>query len=662
MALLSCAQPGKSLYKVTSPEGVVHMQFMLTATGQPAYQVYFRDKLMLDTSLMGFDLNKAPDLSGQFKIISTTQSTFDETWEQPWGEERFIRNHYNEFFVRLQERSDLKRLLNVRFRIYDDGVGFRYEFPEQENLRHVEIIDEYTEFAMADDYMAWWIPAFQPIQFEYLYRHTPLSEMGVVHTPVTFETKEGYCISLHEAALKDYTSMTVDATSGTTTLAAHLYPYSNDEESRAFVSTPSVTPWRTIQLAANAGDLITSYLILNLNEPNQLGDVSWVKPGKYIGVWWELHLGKTTWSQGPQHGATTANVKRYIDFAAAHGFDGVLAEGWNEGWDGDWTKNIFDFTKAYPDFDMAALSAYAASQNVYLVGHHETGANVDNYEQQMPEAFDLMSKYGYKVVKTGYVESGNMLTNGKCHFGQSYVDHFKKVYMLAAQHKISIVAHEPIKDTGERRTYPNMLSREGARGQEFNAWSDDGGNPPNHEVILPFTRMLSGPMDFTPGVFDLTLPDKPKNQVNTTLAKQLALYVILYSPVQMACDLPENYMKYPDAFQFIKDVGVDWETTRVLDAKIGESIAIARRQRNADDWFVGAATNEHAREVEIDFSFLADKQQYKLTIYRDGEHAHYRDMPESYLIETKMVSSADKMKVRLAPGGGMAMSLMAVKS
>ena len=401
LTLLSCVQPVKTLYEVTSPGDKVRVHFMLTTSGQPAYQVYFQNKLMLDTSLLGFDLNKAPDLTGSFRIVSTERSTFDETWEQPWGEERFIRNHYNEFLVRCQEEAEPRRMLHIRFRVFDDGVGFRYEFPEQENLQHFEIIDEYTEFNMADDYMAWWIPAFQPIQFEYLYRHTPLSEMGVVHTPVTFETKDGICISLHEAALKDYTSMTVDATPGSKRLAAHLYPYSVEEESRAFVSTPCVTPWRTIQLAANPRDLITSYLTLNLNEPNKLGDVSWVKPGKYVGVWWELHLGKTTWSQGPHHGATTANVKKYIDFASANGFDGVLAEGWNEGWDGDWVKNsdAFSFTKAYADFDMEALSEYASSHNVYLVGHHETGANVENYEKQMPEAFNLLAKYGYKVVK-----------------------------------------------------------------------------------------------------------------------------------------------------------------------------------------------------------------------------------------------------------------------
>lgn len=404
--------------------------------------------------------------------------------------------------------------------------------------------------------------------------------------------------------------------------------------------------------------LITSYLILNLNEPNKLGDVSWFKPGKYVGIWWEMHIGKSTWASGPQHGATTANTKKYIDFASAHGLDGVLVEGWNIGWDGDWTKNVQDYLHAYPDYNLDTLSAYAKSKNVYLVGHHETGANVDNYEKQLAPAFDLLEHYGMKAVKTGYVESGNMLTNGKTHFGQYYVNHFHHVYEEAAKHHVAVVAHEPIHDTGERRTYPNMISREGARGQEFNAWSADGGNPPSHEEILPFTRCLAGPMDFTPGVFDITIPSKPDNQVNTTLCKQLALYVTMYAPMQMACDLPEHYQKYPDAFTFIEEVGVDWETTLVLEGKIGEYLTTAREERGTKNWFVGSITNENGREVNIKLDFLEPNQKYIAKIYKDGADANYKTNPESYVIETREVKSTDNIAAKIAPGGGLAISLI----
>ena len=661
LILASCSNAGT--LKLESPEKKVKIQFQLNSNGQPYYQVFYNKEMVLDTSLLGFDINKGQDLKEGFDITDSQTTSFDETWEQPWGEQHFIRNQYNELRITLQEKQDLKRKLIIVFRVYDDGIGFRYEFPEQENLHHFEILDELTEFNMAGDYGAWWIPAFQPIQFEYLYRNTPLSLMGKVHTPATFDTGKGTYLNIHEAELKDYSSMVIDACCGTK-LKCLLYPYSVKEESKAFVSAPGKTPWRTIQLASSPGDLITSYLILNLNEPNQLGNVSWFKPGKYVGIWWEMHIGKSTWSSGKQHGATTANTEKYIDFAAKNGFHGVLVEGWNIGWDGDWTKNgnDFNYTQPYPDFNLPELSQYASAKGIYLVGHHETAGNIDNYERQMPDAFSLMEKYGYKAVKTGYVESGNILTNGKYHFGQAYIDHFRKVYQLAAQYHIAVVAHEPIKDTGERRTYPNMISREGARGQEFNAWSDDGGNPPSHEEILPFTRCLAGPMDFTPGVFDITIPSKPNNQVNTTLAKQLALYVTMYSPMQMACDLPEHYEKYPDAFEFIKEVGVDWETTKILEAKIGEYITTAREERNTGNWFIGSITNENSREVTIHFDFLEKGQGYNLKIYKDGADADYQSNPESYSIETRTINSSDSITVHLARGGGVAMSLLKVRS
>lgn len=657
----SAAKPYR--YVLESPEKKTRVHFDLTGDGRPYYQVYYQQKLVIDTSYLGFELNNATSLKEKFEIIDTKESTFDETWEQPWGEEQFIRNHYNQISVSLQEKHDLKRKLTIVFRAFEDGVGFRYEFPDQENLHNIEITEELTQFNLAADYSGWSIPAFEPNRYEYLYRHLPASQMGKMHTPVTFETKDKQYISIHEAALKDYSSMTLDANGGKN-LHCFLVPYSKTEKSKSFIKAPGETPWRTIQLADKPGDLITSYLILNLNEPNALGDVSWFRPGKYIGIWWEMHIDKGTWSSGPKHSANTENTKRYIDFASKNGFDGVLVEGWNIGWDGDWTKNgsDFSFTQHYPDYDLPALAAYAKSKGVYLVGHHETAGNIDNYESQMNDAFSLLEKNGMKAVKTGYVEHGNILTNGKYHHGQAYVDHFRKVIQLGAKHKVAIVAHEPIHDTGERRTYPNMISREGARGQEFNAWSDDGGNPPNHEIILAFTRCLSGPMDFTPGVFDITIPAKPKNQVNTTLAKQLALYVTMYAPMQMACDLPEHYEKYPDAFQFIKEVGVDWKTTKVIDSEIGKFLITAREEKGSGNWFVGAITNEEARTVTIPLSFLQPGETYSARIYSDGDTADYQTNPESYKVETKQVTSKDTITTKLARSGGLAVSLIKTKS
>ncbi len=663
LLLAGCQMIETGRFEVQSPDGNLRVEVSLNEEGQPFYQTYYQGEMVLDTSLLGLDLSQADDLISNFEVIGTARNEVDETWEQPWGEEQFIRNHHRELRVELREKTDLERRLDIVFRVFDDGVGFRYEFPEQSGLRHLAIQNERTEFNLAGDFGAWWIPAFEDNRYEYLYERTAASEMGKVHTPVTFEAHEQLYLSIHEAALHDYSSMVIDANGGTR-LQSELVPYSQGEESRAFLNVPGHSPWRTIQVAQTPGDLITSYLVLNLNEPNQLGDVSWVKPGKYVGVWWEMHIGAGTWAPGEQHAANTANVKRYIDFAAEHGFDGVLVEGWNEGWEGDWTANgsAFSFTQPYPDFELDKLSEYAAEREVYLVGHHETAGFVDNYEQQMADAFQLMDSHGMRAVKTGYVEHGNLLSNGKYHHGQAYVEHFQRVIRLAAQHQIAVVAHEPIKDTGERRTFPNIISREGARGQEFNAWSPDGGNPPNHECILPFTRSLAGPLDFTPGVFDLSIPNKPSNRVNTTLAKQLALYVTIYSPMQMACDLPEHYERYPDAFAFIKEVGVDWETTRVLDGAIGEHLTVARKERGTDNWFLGSITNETPREVTLDFDFLDPGQLYYAKIYRDGEQAHYETNPEDYTVETRYFQRGDSLTCQLAAGGGLAISLLAVEA
>ena len=660
MLVTSCAHK-KIDTLVSSPSNNLNVEFFLTQEGQPAYRVLYKGGEIVSKSLMGFDLKDAPALAKGFKIISSDTSSFANTWEQPWGEERYIENRYTELRVGLQEVSELQRKLNIVFRVYDDGMGFRYEFPQQPQLGSFEIMDELTEFALTGDHSAWWTPGQAGNQYEYLYQNTPVSEMKLVHTPLTMETANGTFISLHEAALFDYSTMNLAVTSGTS-LRAALVPWSKTSEVKAKVTAPFATPWRTIQVADKATDLLTSYLILNLNEPNKLGDVSWVKPGKYVGIWWELHLEKGSWNQGPKHGATTANTKKYIDFAAEHGFVGVLVEGWNVGWDGEWWNHggdAFDFTKPYPDYDVDEVTRYAKEKGVYIIGHHETGASTDNYERQLEAAYQFLEKYGMKAVKTGYVETGELLTNGHYHHGQFFVRHAQKVTEIAAKHKVMVVAHETVKDTGERRTYPNLISREVARGQEYDAWATDGGNPPDHTTILPFTRMLSGPMDFTPGAFELTLPDRPNNQVNTTLAKQLALYVVIYSPVQMASDLPENYEKHPQALQFIKDVAVDWETTRVLGGEIGEFVSIARQERDSDNWFVGAITNEDARDLTIALDFLPAGKYYTANIYRDADDADYRSNPAAYVVETKRVSAADTLPLRLAPGGGVAISLLA---
>ncbi|WP_299596879.1 glycoside hydrolase family 97 protein [uncultured Microbulbifer sp.] len=646
--------------KLTSPSGEISLEFYLTDKGQPAYRTRFHNKPVIGESLLGLDFRKAPDLLENFSIIEVHSRSADSTWEQPWGEERYIRDHFNEMVVQLQEKSPKARALNLVFRAYDDGIAFRYQVPAQSHLDKVEILDEATEFNLLENMSTWWTPALAGEKYEYLTQNTPLDQVELVHTPLTMKGKSDLAIAIHEAALKDYATMNLSGDG--TRLKAALVPIHKDNPVKVETSAPFASPWRTVQIAEKETDLITSYLALNLNEPNKLGDVSWVQPGKYVGIWWELHLEKGTWNQGPKHGATTENTKKYIDFAAANGFDGVLVEGWNEGWDGEWYNHggaAFNFTKAYPDYDVDAVTEYAAKKGVYIIGHHETGSETDNYERQLEDAYDFLQKHGMKAVKTGYVESGELLTNGNYHHGQKFVQHAEKVTKVAAAHKVMVVAHETVKDTGERRTYPNLISREVARGQEYDAWAKDGGNPPDHTTIIPFTRLLAGPMDFTPGTFDITLPSRPDNQVNTTLAKQLALYVVVYSPVQMASDLPENYAKYPDAFQFIKDVAVDWETTRVLSGEIGEHIAIARQTRDSEDWFVGAVTDEKAREVAVDLSFLNKDLSYTATIYRDGEKADYRSNPEDYVIETRKVKAGDTVRAQLAPGGGMAISLLA---
>ena len=651
---------------VASPAKKVKIEFILSALGQPTYKSYYNNKVVVNDSVLGFIFKDAPALEKGFKVLSSKVSDFDETWEQPWGEERLIRNNYRELRVALQEVGIEQRKMDVVFRAYDYGIGFRYEVPAQATASSYKIVRELTEFNMNGDHTSWWMPALAGNQYEYLYTQTPISKLGLVHTPLTMKTKAGVYLSIHEAALHDYSSMVIDVVSGTK-LHAGLVPLTKHTDVKAEVNLPFVTPWRTIQMAEKAGDLITSYLILNLNEPNKLGDVSWVKPGKFVGVWWEMHLNKTTWKQGPNHGATTENTKKYIDFAAKYGFDSVLVEGWNQGWDGEWWNrggNDFNFTQPTPDYDVNELVRYAKEKGVYILGHHETGAATDNYESQLEDAYQFLEDHGMKAVKSGYVETGEVLMNGKYHHGQFFVNHAQKVIDMAAKHHVMLDAHEDIKDTGERRTYPNMVSREAARGQEYNAWAKDGGNPPNHLAILPFTRFLAGPMDFTPGIFELTLPSRAKipgksTQVNSTLVNQLALYVVLYSPVQMAADLPENYEQHLDAFQFIRDVVTDWETTKVLEGEIGDYVTIARKQRKGDNWFVGGVAGDKPHKTTIALSFLDAHKTYKARIYRDANNADIVTNPGAYTIEEKLVTANDKIDAQLVVGGGVAISLIA---
>ncbi len=645
--------PPQNEWPVSSPDGRIEVAFRLLDGGVPAYTVSYKGQPVLAPSRLGFVFQSAPPLNQDLMVTQVQRSQFDETWEQPWGEVRFIRNHYHEMQIDLQEKSEPLRQLMITFRVFDDGLGFRYTLPAQPNLGEFQIVDEQTEFAFTADHQAWWTPAFRERRYEYLYQRSPLSALKQVHTPLTLEAADtGLYYTIHEANLTDYASMAL-AGSGSPTLTCNLIPWREDGI-KVKASTPHQTPWRTLQIAERPGDLITSYLILNLNEPNVLGDVSWVKPGKYIGIWWAIHLRQYTWGRGPNHGATTENAKRYIDFAAQHGLDGVLVEGWNVGWDGSWfgAKNAFDFTTPYPDFDLEAVSRYAAEKGVRLIGHHETGANVENYERQMAAAFALYEQLGIDTVKTGY--AGVLINGEEWHHGQKMVQHYRRVVELAAQHHIMLDVHEPIKDTGLRRTYPNMMTREGVRGTEYDAWSRDGGNPPEHTTIIPFTRMLSGPVDYTPGIFNLLYEGRyPENRVRTTLAKQLALYVVLYSPLQMAADLPENYASQP-AFQFIVDVPVDWQETMVLNGQIGDYVTIARQDRHSEEWYLGSITNEEVRTFEIPLAFLAPNRPYVAEIYADGPEADWADNPQSYRIDNFIVSAETVLQLRLAAGGGQA--------
>lgn len=623
--------------------------------GKALYTVSRKGASVLAPAQLGLSF-EGEETARYTAISDPRRASVDTSWEQPWGEQRVVRDHHNELTVTLAGDTPLNRKVGVTFRVFDDGIGFRYTYAVPDG-QVVKVIADRTQFRPVGGYQAWWYPALGQERDEYLYTQTDARRITLAETPLTMKGDNGLYLSFHEAALIDFPSMLL-AGDGTGTLTASLMPA--PDGTAATRTGAFTTPWRTVLIGDTPGALADSRIELNLNEPNKLGDVSWFKPGKYVGIWWEMHLNRSTWGSGPTHGANTANVKRYMDFAAKYGFDGVLVEGWNHGWDGDWISNgeKFSFTQAYPDFDAPAIAAYARAKGVKLIGHNETAGAVENYEAQIEAAMAMYRKLGVSVVKTGYVRhSGNIVDakGGKQWFaGQYMVRHNLHVAQVAAKYGIAIDAHEPVKDTGLRRTWPNMISREGARGQEFNAWGNPT-NPPEHLAILPFTRMLAGPMDFTPGIFDLTFGKTDlTRRVQSTLATQLAEYVVLYSPVQMAADLPENYEKHLDAFQFIRDVPTDWEVSRTLQAEIGDFVVVARQQRGGSDWFLGAITDETARTLSQPLDFLTPGKRYEAQIYADAPDADYRTNPGAYRIGKRIVTSTDALSLSLAPGGGAA--------
>lgn len=678
---------------ITSPQGTLSLTFTLAANGVPMYELHFGRKAVVKTSRLGIQLKDQPSFDKGFAITSIDTLTHDETWEPVWGEVKRIRNHYRQLTITLQQPSIAHRTLVLRFQLFDDGLGFRYEFPRQEHLKYFIVSEELTEFALTGDHKTFWIPGDYDTN-EYLYTTSPLSKIdatsgraadeifaktaiarNTVQTPLMMKTTDHLYVNIHEAALVDYPAMNLMVNQQTFTLTTHLVP--DAVGNKAYVQTPARTPWRTIIVSDNAPDILSSKLILNLNEPTKIKDVSWIKPQKYVGVWWELHVGKSSWNYSDidnvrltetdwnslkpngRHGATTDRVKRYIDFASEHGFQSVLVEGWNIGWEdwfGKWKEEVFDFVTPYPDFDVAELQRYAARKNVKLMMHHETSSSVSNYERRMDEAYRFMKTHGYDAVKTGYV--GKIIPRGERHDGQWMINHYVRVAEKTAQYKIMVNMHEPVRPTGLHRTYPNWLACEAARGNEFNAWSH--GNPPEHETILPFTRLMGGPMDYTPGIFQIKMSyynPVRKEQVHTTLAKQLALYVTMYSPLQMAADLPENYEHFPDAFQFIKDVAVDWDDTKILAAEPGDYLTIARKAKQKDEWYIGAITDEQPRSSSVALDFLPKQSWYVASIYADASDAHWEANPMAYDIQTVLVNSKTRLDLKLAAGGGAAISL-----
>ncbi|MCC6411159.1 MAG: glycoside hydrolase family 97 protein [Saprospiraceae bacterium] len=672
-----------------SPAGKCSFSFALDAEGAPTYRLFYGKKEVVQTSRMAVMLKDLPAFEKGFSIVKVDSMSYDGTWKPVWGEVASIRNHYKELAVTLQQASVNGRKWVIRFRLYDDGLGFRYEFPAQQGFKHFIVSQEKTEFDLVGDHKTFWIPGDYDTN-EYAYNTSALSAVnglagGVaneiharspigtnfVQTPLMMKTADGLYLNIHEAALVNYPAMNLEIDKTTFKLTSTLVP--DAVGNMAYLQAPFNTPWRTVLVSDKAADILASKTILNLNEPSKITDPSWIKPTKYVGIWWEMHVGTSTWDYaGTQdgtglenaaslkpsgkHGATTARVKTYIDFAAKHGFDGVLVEGWNTGWEdwfGQWKEDVFDFITPYPDFNVTELSAYAKSKNVHIIMHHETSGSVTNYERWMDQAYDFMNKNGYTAVKTGYV--GRIIPRGEHHDGQWMVNHFNRVAAKTAQRRIMLDAHEPVRPTGLHRTYPNWLACEAARGNEFNAWSV--GNPPEHETILPFTRLMGGPMDYTPGIFQIKLnhftPSKTE-QVHTTLAKQLALYVTMYSPLQMAADLPEIYEQHLDAFQFIKDVAVDWDDTQYLEAEPGDYLSIARKAKGSSDWFLGAITDENGRKAILPLTFLDKNQTYVATVYADAADAHWQLNPQAYKITSTLVTRENVMNIYLAAGGGAA--------
>ncbi|WP_310391031.1 glycoside hydrolase family 97 protein [Hymenobacter sp.] len=692
LALLGLPTQAQTIH---SPGRKLTLQFQLSPAGEPTYQLRYGARPVVLPSRLVVLLKDAPGFDRGFTIAKVDSSRHDDTWTPVWGEVKQIRNHYQELAVTVQQAAAQNRQLVLRFRLFDDGLGFRYEFPEQANLKYFTVSDERTEFNLAADHQAFWIRGDYDTN-EYIYSTTKLSEVGpttykvtpeistqvpiapnAVQTPLMLKSADGLYVNLHEAALVNYPAMALLVNGATHGLVSQLTPSAAGPDSKAFLQAPARTPWRTVVVADNAPAILASKLILNLNEPSKIQDTGWITPQKFVGVWWEMHVNKGNWFYSDvtniqlagadftqfkptgRHSANTANVKRYIDFAAKNGLQSVLVEGWNVGWEdwfGNWKEEVFDFVTPYPDFAVDELQAYAAARNVKLIMHHETSGSVTNYERRMDAAYRFMKAHNYDAVKTGYV--GRIIPRGEHHDGQWMVNHYVHAAQQTAANRIMVDMHESVRPTGLHRTYPNWLANEAARGNEFNAWSQ--GNPPEHETILPFTRLMGGPMDYTPGIFQIKLdayaPQNKGKQVHTTLAKQLALYVTLYSPLQMAADLPETYEKLSDAFQFIRDVAVDWDDTRILAAEPGDHLTTVRKAKGKDEWYLGSITDEQPRQQSVRLDFLTPGVRYVATVYADGKGADWQKNPMAYQIRQVPVTSKSKLDLKLAPGGGAAVS------
>ncbi|MTI23912.1 glycoside hydrolase family 97 protein [Fulvivirga kasyanovii] len=683
MPLLLAAQ------ELKSPNGNLSMKFELSDEGVPYYNLNYKGKPVIKPSTLGLELMDVPSMNAGFEVKEVKEQSVDNSWKPVWGKQSTIRNNYNELLVTLVQPTLKERFIRIRFRLFNDGLGFRYEFPKQPELKYFIIKEELTEFALAGDHKIFWIPGDYDTN-EYPYTTSKISELPAkmpeatieitaqrpiknlaVQTPSMMKTADGLYVNIHEAALENYSGMNLNVDAATYKMSTHLTP--DAVGNKGYLQTDAHSPWRTIVVSDQATDILASNMIVNLNEPTAYEDVSWIKPVKYIGVWWEYFIhGGSSWAYGTEsnvkldqdftkltpsgrHGATTENVKKYIDFAAKHGFDAVLVEGWNIGWEdwfGNWKEDVFDFVTPYPDFDVEELEKYASNKGMRIMMHHETSASATNYERRLDRAFQFMADHGYNSVKTGYV--GKIIPRGEHHDGQWMVNHYIHVAKRAADYEIMVNSHEAVRPTGLHRTYPNWIAQESARGTEFEAM---GGLHPEHTTILPFTRLMGGPMDYTPGIFQTTY-NNGKQRINTTLVKQLAYYVTMYSPLQMAADLPENYERFPDAFQFIKDVALDWDDSYYLEAEPGDYVTIARKAKGKKEWYVGGVTDENARTANIGFDFLPKGEKFIATIYADGKDASWNENPQSYTIRRVVVDSKSKLSQKLAAGGGVAISIV----